>query len=65
MSGRAKRVLLSLLIKTFLVQVFAIPSGFLTGTLRKGDRVTVDKCSPRIQAFVRSTTHRAVPSPES
>ncbi|MFD7729106.1 signal peptidase I [Kitasatospora phosalacinea] len=39
-------LLLSLLIKTFLVQVFVIPSGSMMGTLQKGDRVAVDKFSP-------------------
>ncbi|BAJ33224.1 MULTISPECIES: signal peptidase I [Kitasatospora] len=42
----ASALLLSLLIKTFLVQVFVIPSGSMMGTLQKGDRVAVDKFSP-------------------
>ncbi|ROR35663.1 signal peptidase I [Kitasatospora cineracea] len=42
----AVALLLSLLIKTFLVQVFVIPSGSMMGTLQKGDRVAVDKFSP-------------------
>ncbi|WP_282204162.1 signal peptidase I [Kitasatospora fiedleri] len=39
-------LLLSLLVKTFLVQVFVIPSGSMMGTLQKDDRVAVDKFSP-------------------
>ncbi|MFF4341484.1 signal peptidase I [Kitasatospora sp. NPDC001540] len=42
----ASALLLSLLVKTFLVQVFVIPSGSMMGTLQKGDRVAVDKFSP-------------------
>ncbi|MGW4696304.1 signal peptidase I [Kitasatospora cineracea] len=42
----AVALLLSLLIKTFLVQVFVIPSGSMMGTLQKDDRVAVDKFSP-------------------
>ncbi|GLW71575.1 hypothetical protein Kpho02_38740 [Kitasatospora phosalacinea] len=42
----ASALLLSLLIKTFLVQVFVIPSGSMMGTLQKDDRVAVDKFSP-------------------
>ncbi|GAA2109386.1 hypothetical protein GCM10009759_49990 [Kitasatospora saccharophila] len=42
----ASALLLALLIKTFLVQVFVIPSGSMMGTLEKGDRVAVDKFSP-------------------
>jgi len=42
----ASALLIALLIKTFLVQVFVIPSGSMMGTLEKGDRVAVDKLSP-------------------
>ncbi|RKE23314.1 signal peptidase I [Streptomyces sp. TLI_171] len=39
-------LLIAFLIKTFLVQMFVIPSGSMMGTLQKGDRVAVDKLSP-------------------
>jgi signal peptidase I len=39
-------LVLSLLIKTFLVQAFSIPSGSMQNTLQKGDRVLVDKLTP-------------------
>ncbi|WP_165845738.1 signal peptidase I [Streptacidiphilus pinicola] len=37
---------LALLIKTFLVQAFSIPSGSMENTLQIGDRVLVDKLTP-------------------
>jgi signal peptidase I len=37
---------LALLIKTFLVQAFSIPSASMENTLRIGDRVLVDKLTP-------------------
>ncbi|WP_327270454.1 signal peptidase I [Streptomyces sp. NBC_01218] len=37
---------LALLIKTFLVQAFSIPSESMQNTLQKGDRVLVDKLTP-------------------
>lgn len=39
-------LLLALLIKTFLVQAFSIPSESMQDTLQKGDRVLVDKLTP-------------------
>ncbi|MFF4183393.1 signal peptidase I [Streptomyces sp. NPDC001691] len=39
-------LVLALLIKTFLVQAFSIPSDSMQNTLRPGDRVLVDKLTP-------------------
>ncbi|MDI3388393.1 signal peptidase I [Streptomyces sp. B-S-A8] len=39
-------LLLALLIKTFLVQAFSIPSNSMQDTLQTGDRVLVDKLTP-------------------
>ncbi|MCB5182385.1 signal peptidase I [Streptomyces antimicrobicus] len=39
-------LLLALLIKTFLVQAFSIPSDSMQDTLQRGDRVLVDKLTP-------------------
>jgi signal peptidase I len=39
-------LVLALLIKTFLVQAFSIPSDSMNNTLLKGDRVLVDKLTP-------------------
>jgi signal peptidase I len=39
-------LVLALLIKTFLVQAFSIPSDSMNDTLIKGDRVLVDKLTP-------------------
>ncbi|MFV8128599.1 signal peptidase I [Streptomyces syringium] len=39
-------LLLALLIKTFLVQAFSIPSDSMQNTLQPGDRVLVDKLTP-------------------
>ncbi|NBM15185.1 signal peptidase I [Streptomyces sp. GC420] len=39
-------LLLALLIKTFLVQAFSIPSDSMQNTLQQGDRVLVDKLTP-------------------
>ncbi|MEU2158405.1 signal peptidase I [Streptomyces sp. NPDC019396] len=39
-------LLLALLIKTFLVQAFSIPSESMQDTLQRGDRVLVDKLTP-------------------
>lgn len=41
---------LALLIKTFLVQAFSIPSGSMENTLQIGDRVLVDKLTPAFGA---------------
>ncbi|MDF3302771.1 signal peptidase I [Streptomyces tropicalis] len=39
-------VLIALVLKTFLVQAFVIPSGSMEETIRIGDRVLVDKFTP-------------------
>ncbi|MDT0308194.1 signal peptidase I [Streptomyces sp. DSM 44917] len=39
-------IVLALLIKTFLVQAFSIPSNSMQDTLQQGDRVLVDKLTP-------------------
>jgi signal peptidase I len=39
-------VVLALLIKTFLLQAFSIPSDSMQNTLQRGDRVLVDKLTP-------------------
>ncbi|MGP4112410.1 signal peptidase I [Streptomyces sp. 4N509B] len=39
-------IVLALVIKTFLVQAFSIPSESMRDTLQKGDRVLVDKLTP-------------------
>ncbi|MCD0484968.1 signal peptidase I [Streptacidiphilus sp. ASG 303] len=39
-------LVLALVIKTFFVQAFSIPSGSMQNTLQKGDRVLVDKLTP-------------------
>ena len=39
-------LLIALVLKTFLVQAFVIPSGSMEQTIRIGDRVLVDKLSP-------------------
>ncbi|OLZ66902.1 signal peptidase I [Streptomyces sp. IMTB 2501] len=39
-------VLIALVLKTFLVQAFVIPSGSMEQTIRIGDRVLVDKLTP-------------------
>lgn len=39
-------LLIALLLKTFLVQAFSIPSGSMENTIQVGDRVVVDKLTP-------------------
>ncbi|WP_312847849.1 signal peptidase I [Streptomyces sp. WAC06614] len=39
-------LVLTVLVKTFLVQVFSIPSDSMQNTLQPGDRVAVDKLTP-------------------
>ncbi|MFF7177977.1 signal peptidase I [Streptomyces sp. NPDC008121] len=46
----AVALLMALLIKTFLVQAFSIPSGSMEDTLQIGDRVLVDKLTPNFGA---------------
>ncbi|MGW4382248.1 signal peptidase I [Kitasatospora sp. NPDC004531] len=43
-------LVLAFLLKTFVFQVFVIPSGSMMGTLQKGDRVAVDRFSPWLGA---------------
>ncbi|MCX3058906.1 signal peptidase I [Streptomyces beihaiensis] len=47
-------VLIALVLKTFLVQAFVIPSGSMEQTIRIGDRVAVDKLTP----WFGATVHR-------
>ena len=42
-------VLIAIVIKTFIVQAFFIPSGSMIPTLRVGDRVLVEKVSYRLR----------------
>jgi signal peptidase I len=42
----AVALVITLLLQTFLVQVFSIPSGSMQSTIEIGDRVAVDKLSP-------------------
>jgi signal peptidase I len=42
----AAALVIALVLKTFLVQAFVIPSGSMENTLRIGDRVLVDKLTP-------------------
>ncbi|WP_398980741.1 signal peptidase I, partial [Streptomyces sp. I05A-00742] len=42
----AVALLIALVLKTFLVQAFVIPSGSMERTIRIGDRVLVDKLTP-------------------
>ncbi|MDP9397019.1 MAG: signal peptidase I [Actinomycetota bacterium] len=46
-------VVLAALVKTFLLQVFFIPSGSMEPTLANGDRVLVDKVGYRLAAVSR------------
>lgn len=46
-------VALALLVKTFLLQVFYIPSGSMEPTLAEGDRVLVDKLGYRLGTIAR------------
>src|SRR4051794_13617699 len=39
-------LLIALVLKTFLLQAFVIPSGSMEQTIRIGDRVVVDKFTP-------------------
>lgn len=52
-------LVLALLIKTFLVQAFSIPSDSMQNTLQQGDRVLVDKLTPgsaRSRSAARSSS---------
>ncbi|MFJ9040123.1 signal peptidase I [Streptomyces sp. NPDC102406] len=46
-------LLIALVLKTFLVQAFVIPSGSMEQTIKIGDRVVVDKLTPWFGAEVR------------
>jgi len=46
-------MLVSLLVKTFLLQPFHIPSGSMENTLLNGDRVVVSKLTPKAVALQR------------
>lgn len=46
-------VLVSFLVKTFLVRSFYIPSGSMERTLLKGDRILVDELTPRFNGYER------------
>lgn len=46
-------LLIALVLKTFLVQAFVIPSGSMEQTIRIGDRVVVDKLTPWFGAKVQ------------
>jgi signal peptidase I len=72
-------VLLSLMIKTFIVQAFFIPSGSMEQTLRVGDRVVVNKLVYRfrdihrgdvvvfngLDSFVQDSDARIAPPPSN
>jgi signal peptidase I len=46
-------ILVSFLVKTFLVRSFYIPSGSMERTLLKGDRILVDELTPRFGGYSR------------
>jgi signal peptidase I len=46
-------ILVSFLVKTFLVRSFYIPSGSMERTLLKGDRILVDELTPRFGGYER------------
>ena len=54
-SSSCVALLIALVLKTFLVQAFVIPSGSMEQTIQIGDRVLVDKLTPvvRLQAAAR------------
>jgi signal peptidase I len=59
-------VLIALVIKTFLLQAFYIPSGSMQPTLREGDRVLVEKVAYRFEEPERGDVivfERAVAAP--
>ncbi|MET8508745.1 signal peptidase I [Streptomyces sp. NPDC004787] len=45
-------LLLTFVLKTFILQVFTVPSGSMENTLQVGDRVVVEKVSTRLGASV-------------
>ena len=49
----AVAILSALLVKTYLVEAFYIPSGSMEGTLKEGDRVLVNKLSYRLHEVHR------------
>ncbi|GDY77422.1 hypothetical protein SAV31267_069070 [Streptomyces avermitilis] len=58
-------LILALLIKTFLVQAFSIPSDSMQNTLQQGDRVLVDKLTPgsaRSPSAARSSSSTTPPT---
>ena len=46
-------ILVSFLVKTFLVRSFYIPSGSMENTLQEQDRILVDQLTPRFGGYDR------------
>ncbi len=54
----AGALILALIVKTFLFQAFYIPSGSMEPTLKKGDRVLVNKLSYDVHDVHRGDVQR-------
>ncbi|SCE54776.1 signal peptidase I, partial [Streptomyces sp. Termitarium-T10T-6] len=54
-------LLIALVLKTFLVQAFVIPSGSMEQTIRIGDRVLVDKPDPVVRVQAAARRRRGLP----